>query len=510
MCLAPSDHDVATVITDDRARIAIDLGAQSCRVSLLRWNDGIPEISLIHRMPNGPVHDGGSLRWPLEAIFAGLEVGLRKAAAIAPEGIASIAVDGWAVDYVRLGTNGLPLANPHCYRDERTVGAKKSADRIAPEEWLFRHTGVQPARINTVYQLLADRAAGVDSLIPWLNLPEYVLYRLGGRRVAEYTNATHTGLVDVATGNWSYELLQMVGLPHEACPPIVPAGTVIGHVSGPLSELPEYRETELMVPACHDTASAIAGIRASLESVAYICSGTWSLVGTTVREPITSSEAMSSGFTNLGAASGGFCLHANVNGMWLLQQCLEAWRRDGRPCVLEDLVANSAACRDFPGIVPVDAPSLLLGDNMPELLNEQLRVAGCAMIEDRRGNEPVFARVIFESLSTRYAAILRRLETVRNCKIKRVYVLGGGSRNEVLTRLTAERTGLSVEVGNAESSTVGNFALQLAASASQLDLHSIRSWARRLTTGLNQPQSSTSPCDRGLADGRVLRGVSDH
>ncbi len=291
--------NAATPATDGhadlRARVAIDLGAESCRVSLLRWHGDVPAIELIHRIPNGPVHADGALRWPFDRLLAGLEDGLRKAAQAAPEGIASIAVDGWAVDYVRLGNDGQPLANPYCYRDERTIASKKAADELALPEWMFRHAGAQPLRINTVYQLLADPAAGIDPHAPWVNLPEYVLYRLGGRRVAEYTNATHTGLVDIETGDWSGSLLQVLDIRRESLPPIVPPGTVVGKLSGPLAELPAFRDTDLIVPACHDTASAIAGIRTPLDGTAYICSGTWSLVGTVIPAPITTDEATRSG-----------------------------------------------------------------------------------------------------------------------------------------------------------------------------------------------------------------------
>src|SRR3954471_18788101 len=176
------------------ALVAVDLGAESCRVSLLRWRDGQPEIQLVHRFPNAAKDDGNGLRWDLAAIVRGVEEGLRTCASLAPEGIAAIGVDGWAVDYVRLGADGKPLANPFCYRDQRTVATKEAADRLASPEWAFRHAGAQPLRINTVYQLLADPLSGIDAHAPWLNLPEYVLYHLGGRRVAEYTNATHTGL----------------------------------------------------------------------------------------------------------------------------------------------------------------------------------------------------------------------------------------------------------------------------------------------------------------------------
>jgi rhamnulokinase len=469
--------------SQSRARVAIDLGAESCRVSLLRWREGMSEITLIHRIPNGPVHVDGSLRWPFDRILAGLEEGLRKAADVAPEGISSVAVDGWAVDYVRLGTDGKPVANPYCYRDERNIASKEAADRLAPPEWAYHHAGAQPLRINTMYQLLADPASGIDARAPWVGLPEYVHYWLGGRRVAEYTNATHTGLVDIATGDWSEELLERLGLPREAFPPIVPAGSVVGKLTGPLAELPAFRDTELIVPACHDTASAIAGIQTDLNGAAYICSGTWSLVGTVIPSPITTREAMDAGFTNQGAACDGFCFHTNVNGMWILKRCLESWRKAGREWELPELIAQAAARNDFPGTVNVDAPPLMLDQDMPARLNEQLRKNGHAEIDPHAGNDPVFARVIFESLASRYASALRSLEHMLNTSIRRVHILGGGSLNQLLTRLTAERTGVSVETGNVESSTVGNFAVQMASAEAHggpLRRDAVRRWAREL------------------------------
>ncbi|KAA6461074.1 carbohydrate kinase [Acidobacteria bacterium AB60] len=468
-------------LRDARARVAIDLGAESCRVSLLRWRDGQPAIELIHRIPNGPVHANGTLTWPLDAILAGVEDGLRKAAHAAPEGIASIAVDGWAVDYVRLNPKGEPLRSPFCYRDERTVRVKEDADRLVDPAWMFAHTGAQPLRINTIYQLLADPASGVDPNAPWVNLPEYVLHHLGGRRVAEYTNATHTGLIDLETGDWSRPLLERLKLSSQALPPIVPTGTAIGKLQGSLATLDAFRDTQLIVPACHDTASAIAGIATPLDCTAYICCGTWSLVGTVLDTPMTTPEAMAAGFTNQGAAGGGFCFHTNINGMWILKQCLESWRKAGRTWDLAQLIAEASECA-CPGIVPVDAPPLLLDGDMPARLNEQLRLAGCSEIADRAGNEPLFARVIFESLAERYATAIQGLEHMLGCKLHRIHMLGGGSQNQLLTRLTAERTGRPVELGNVESSTVGNFAVQLAASeAGPLRREAVQRWAQRLS-----------------------------
>jgi len=465
---------------DERARVAVDLGAESCRVSLLRWRDGIPSIDLIHRIPNGPVRHGSCLKWPLAAILAGIEEGLRKASNAAPEGVASIAVDGWAVDYVRIDAQGRPLDDPFCYRDERTVASKAAADKIASLDHLYRLSGAQPLRINTLYQLLADAAAGIDIATPWICLPEYVLCWLGGRRVAEYTNATHTGLVDLQTGDWSSDLFTLFGIPIEAAPPIVPAGSVIGHVHGSLASLAAFQETELITPACHDTASAIAGIPTNLDAAAYICSGTWSLIGAHVPRPVTSPEAIQARYTNQGAAAGGFCFHTNVNGMWLIKQCIDHWAALGRRFSIEDLVEKAAACNPRRDLIDVDAEPLLLDTDMPSRINHELEQSGFEPIPDIPGNEPLFARLIFESLAARYATALAQLHRMLDRSVQSVHVLGGGSRNRLLLALTAERTGLPVETGHAESSTIGNFALQMASaevSGKPLTMDAVRGWA---------------------------------
>jgi rhamnulokinase len=477
------------------ARIAIDLGAESCRVALLRWRCGKPEIELIHRFANAPAHCGTSLLWPLNAIQDGLENGLRKAANAATEGVASIAVDGWAVDYVRLGPNGKPLAEPFCYRDQRTIAAKQAADAVALPTHLFQRTGAQPLRLNTVYQLLADPVSGINPQAPWLCLPEYVLYWLGGRRVAEFTNATHTGLVDIETGDWSRQLFDLLGIPYDAAPPIVPTGTVVGHLQGPLAALPAFRNTLLIAPACHDTASAIAGIPSSLHATAYVCSGTWSLVGTLVPVPITRREALEARYTNQAAAGGGFCFHTNVNGMWTLKQCMDGWRADGRPWIIEDLIEKATLCEAPSGIIDVDAEPLLMDGQMPARINHQLQLRGLPPIPDVAGNEPLFARLIFASLASRYAGALAHLDVMLGRKLEGIHFLGGGSRNKLLTALTAQRTGLPVASGQPESSTIGNLAVQLATSEAQgkqLSHEAIRRWAKILCQNSSTAQENLS------------------
>jgi rhamnulokinase len=465
------------------ARVAIDLGAESCRVSLLRWEDGKPSIDVIHRIPNGPMHRGASLHWPLQTILAGLEEGLRKAAGAAPEGIASVAVDSWGVDYVRLGPDGQPLRDPFCYRDERTVATKEAADKIIPPYELFQITGAFPLRLNTVYQLLADPAAGIDPRAPWITFPDYILYWLGGSRTSEYTHATHTGLVDLKTGDWSADVFRQLGLPIEAAPPIVHAGDVVGKMKGPLAALDAYKKTLLIAPACHDTASAIAGITSDLTSAAYISSGTWSLVGTIVQQPVTTHHAFDAGYTNLGAATGGLLFHSLINSMWVLKQCMDQWAAQGRPWAIEKLVQEATACSTGTGVLDMDAAPLMLDTGMPERINNELVRRGFDAIPDVPGNEPVFARTIFESLAIRYASALANLEKMLGRRLTGVHMMGGATRNKLLVKLTEQRTGLPVEIGETEGSTVGSLAVQLVASDAQgarITTEAVRSWARRL------------------------------
>jgi rhamnulokinase len=239
----------------------------------------------------------------------------------------------------------------------------------------------------------------------------------------------------------------------------------------------------LIAPACHDTASAIAGIPSSLDSTLYICSGTWSLVGTVLSASETSAEAFQARYTNLGAAGGGVCFHSLVNGMWLLKQCMEAWSSEGRVWEIEELIARAAES-GFPGLIDVDAEPLLLDSDMPERINHQLWRRRWATIPDVAGNEPVFARVIFESLADRYAFALTSLEKLLGRKLDRIHILGGASRNKLLTELTEQRTHRPVEIGHPESSTIGNFAVQLATSEAEggaVTREAIRRWAMRLS-----------------------------
>src|SRR5580698_8798731 len=346
--------DMALLPADKRASVAVDLGAESCRVSLLRWIDGKASISLVHRFANAPREIDGGLQWNLTMIEEGLDHGLRLCAEIAAEGIRSIAVDGWAVDYVRVDADGKALADPFCYRDERTLKAERMLHRKISPEKLRDLTGIQLMRINTLYQLYADAQQGLPEGRQWLNLPEYILSRWGGARVSELTNATHTQMVELYDRQWSREIFQAAQLDLACAAKIVPPGTEVGKLSGPLAELPALQDTILIAPACHDTASAIAGIPATGNDWAYISSGTWSLVGTLVEQPRNGPAAAAENFTNLGAVGDRICFHKNVNGMWLIRQCTDQWALDGHSWPVAELVAASELVACPAGLLDVD------------------------------------------------------------------------------------------------------------------------------------------------------------
>ena len=449
-----------------KALVAIDLGAQSCRVSLLRWERGVPNVRVVHRFLNGPIVEKQSLRWNIQRIFAGVVEGLRACAANAPEGIASIAVDGWGVDYARLDAAGQLVGNPFCYRDERNISAMNEVYPRISADRLYELTGIQHLPFNTLFQLHADARAGIDPQSRWLNLPEYITHLLGGDPVAEFTNATHTQLVALETRDWCEEIFAATQLCLTAAPKIVPTGTIVGKIRHELDRLPELSDTTLIVPACHDTASAIAAIPASGDDWAFISSGTWSLVGVVVDAPNISADAKRMNFTNLGGAGGKICFLKNVNGMWLLQQCMEDWARTGQAWTVEELIRS---CERLPApqmFFDVDDPVLMLPGDMHGKINKQLEAAGFPVFAMNDRDIPQMANTIFRSLAKRYADVLAAVSRITGKQLKRLFVVGGGSKNAYLNRLTAERSGLEVIAGPSECTTIGNFAIQLAAAES--------------------------------------------
>lgn len=474
---------------DRKAVVAVDLGAQSCRVSILRWHRGEPQISVVHRFANEPISTKEGLRWDLDAICEGVHAGLRACSPLAPEGIASIGVAGWGVDYVRLNKDGHPVAPPFCYRDERTEPAEREVHRLLPASRLYTLTGIQILRINTLYQLYADKLAGCDPRLSWVHLPEYIAYRLSGKLVSEYTNATHTGLVDLETKSWSKMIFEELGMDWKSAPEIVPSGTILGPVLGELAALPAFRDTVVIVPACHDTASAIAAIPATGDDWAFISSGTWSLVGTVLDAPCVTDQAQALNFTNLGGVGANICFLKNVNGMWLLQQLIHQAEKLGSRPALPELISQCSIMPTPEARIDVDDPQLMLPGRTLEKINAQLEKSGLPQLPLHADAIPSFANLIFHGMAARYAQVLSSIARITGKKLKRLFIVGGGSQNALLNKLTSRHTGLEIILGSTESTTIGNFAIQLAAletsqvRSSGVAAAAVARWAESISSG---------------------------
>jgi rhamnulokinase len=305
-----------------------------------------------------------------------------------------------------------------------------------------------------------------------------VLYRLGGRPVSERTNASHTQMLGL-DGEWCGEILAALECPESAMPELVDPGTEIGRLKGKLAKLTVFADTRLIAPACHDTASAIAAIPDENDDWAYISSGTWSLVGTLLREPNNSARAREENFTNLHGVDGSVCFHKNVNGMWMLRQCMESWRDEGVAIDLNFLIQEAAAIAPLGYVLDVDDPDLLLSGRMPQRINAQLSRRGLPELNEQAAEAPAMASFLFHSLAVRYAEVLRGVAAITGKPLRKIYMMGGGSQNELLNRLTADATGLPVCKVGTECSTAGNFAVALA-TLEKSSGHAASVWAARL------------------------------
>jgi len=469
-----------------RRVVAIDLGAESCRVSLLNWQPQGATLRIVHRFHNGSYERDGHLYWDISRLREGLLEGLRLAAREASGPIDSIGVDGWAVDYVRVDGEHKPLQDPFCYRDPRTEKIPAQFWEAFPAERLYAITGVQMLRFNTLYQLIADHDDGLPDGTCWLNLPEYILCSLGGRAVSEFTLATHTQLVSATDRAWSPEIFRAAGLDQSRAPELVPPGTIIGQVTGDLARLPEFRNTQLIAPSCHDTGSAVAGIPHSGADCAFISSGTWSLVGTVLDHPCRSDAAFKQNISNEGGLEGSSRFLKNINGMWLIEESMRHWHSQGKDWSVASLIE---ACRSLPApkaFLDVDHSELHLSGHMPQRINSVLKLSGHAPLPEDPEAAPQFANLIFHSLAARYTEVLRMISEVAGKKFRSIYIVGGGNRNTFLNRLLQERSGLEVIRGPVECSTIGNAAIQLAAlegrTASDFGVSraAVAEWSRRL------------------------------
>jgi rhamnulokinase len=467
---------------------AIDLGATSGRVMLglvsggsgVGAGDGLagacgqPRIELVEarRFRNLLGDHDGHLVWDLDALWAQIREGLRAAGNMARarglDGIASIGVDSWAVDYVCVGPDaggagsGQRIGDAIAYRDSRTDGAAEQVARSVSPERQFALTGIAQQPFNTIYQLSVDeRIRDLPDGSSVLLLPDAIDYLLTGSRRTERTNASTTGLLDVSTGDWSDELLDAVGVDRSLLAPFVAPGEQVGPVRSDLAEELGIGQVPVIAVGSHDTASAVAAVPAAGASpVCYISSGTWSLVGLELDRAIPTEQARAAGFTNEGGIDDTVRFLENVMGMWLVSESLRQWDEQGLGLTLTDVL--EAAAEEPAGRFLIDAtdPVFLPPGAMADRIVENARPAA-ADSEDRPGTPGQIVRCILDSLALAYRdAITRACELASVPLPERLHVVGGGSRNRMLNQLTADALGIEVVAGPVEATALGNIAVQ--------------------------------------------------
>jgi rhamnulokinase len=464
-----------------RSFAAVDLGASSGRVMVARVGDDELSLREAHRYANRPVRVAGTLHWDILGLYREILDGLRAAG-----DVDSVGIDSWAVDYGLLDAGGALLANPVHYRDGRTDGVMDKVVARVGADTLYDVTGLQFLPFNTVYQLLAS--AVPEQAHTLLMVPDLLAYWLTGEIGAEVTNASTTGLYDVRAGDWSFSLIERLGLPRRLFPPLRRPGDVAGTLRADVAAetgLPE--SLPVTAVGSHDTASAVLAVPAEHDRFGYVSCGTWSLAGIELTAPVLTEESRAAGFTNEVGVGGTVRYLRNVMGLWLLQESLRTWRDEAS---LSVLLAAAAEAPPFAALVDPGDQAFLPPGDMPARI-----AAHC----ERTGQQPPRGRAetvrcILESLALGHRAAIRDAARLSGRPVEIVHVVGGGAHNALLCQLTADACGLPVVAGPVEATAIGNALVQARAHGFTGDLRELVRRTQELT--MYRPRGDDAAWDR--------------
>ncbi|MDR3638778.1 MAG: rhamnulokinase [Isosphaeraceae bacterium] len=444
--------------------LALDLGAESGRGVLGKFDGERLELDEIHRFPNGPVRLLDTIYWDLPRLFEEMKGALRKVAAVGAR-LDGVGVDTWGVDFGLIGRNDTLLGNPVHYRDARTDGMIEAAARLVPRDRIYELTGLQFLAFNTVYQLLALKTANsplLEVAETLLMMPDVFAWLLTGRCASERTDASTSQLLDPRTGTWSEELCRGLGLPYHILPELIDPGTDLGPLRRSVAEEVGLSGVSVIAPGTHDTASAVAAVPARPANPGgppdwcYLSSGTWSLLGVEVPRPVITANTQRWNLTNEGGVAGTTRLLKNIMGLWLVQECRRTWARAGRDWSYEELIPKAQEARPFASLVDPDDTSFFAPGDMPARLAAFCTRTGQIPPSD----EGSFVRCALESLALKYRWTIERLERVAGTTIRTVHVVGGGARNALLCQFTADACARPVHAGPVEATAAGNVLLQ--------------------------------------------------
>jgi rhamnulokinase len=453
-----------------RNLLAFDLGAESGRALLGRFDGHRLTLEEKHRFanPNGRIN--GHLHWNLLAQWEELKTGLRRATA---EGamVHSIGVDTWGIDFGLLDRNGDLLANPYMYRDSQTDGMMERAFAKVPRAKIFESTGIQFMQLNTLYQIVAmaeRKSPLLDCAQTMLFMPDLFNYLFTGERVAEFSIATTSQMYDPRNMDWARAMLEQLGLPTHFLPKIVPSGTRLGNVRSEVTtECGVSSAIPVIAPGCHDTASAVAAVPAGGNDWCYISSGTWSLMGVEIDAPIINERSLKLNYTNEGGVSGNFRFLKNIMGLWLVQECRREFQKQGQPFGYAELTRLAAVATPFKALIDPDhAPFVAPGGILAKISDF------CGKSRQTTPQSPgEFVRACLESLALTYRRTLEGLEDVLGRKIAVIHIVGGGTQNELLNQMTADACKRPVVAGPIEATAIGNMLVQAIALGDITDLN---------------------------------------
>ena len=451
-----------------RAFAAVDLGAQSGRVAVGRFDGERLSVEEVHRFANVPVRVRGTLHWDVLRLYGDVLEGLRTAASAAE--VASVAVDSWGVDFGLLDRAGRLVQNPVHYRDSRRAAAVEMVYAKVGARTLYDRTGIQLMPINTVFELAAMAAepdpvlAAADRL---LLIPDLFHHWLCGAKTTERTNATTTQCYDVGAGAWAADLLEQLGVPARLLPEIVEPATQLGPVT---DDVGGTAGAVVVAAGTHDTASAVAGTPLGGDRTAFLSVGTWSLVGVESRVPVLGDDAFRANLTNEGGVGGTFRVLRNVTGLWLLEECRRQWGRG-----LDELLAAAMHEPPLRSFVEPNDPVFAAPGDMPARIADYCEHTG----QPRPESEGAIVRCILESLALKHAETVDLLARVTDRSLDELHIVGGGAKNALLCEWTAAAAERPVHAGPAEATLVGNVLVQAIALGEIASLAEAREVARR-------------------------------
>ncbi len=447
--------------------LAVDIGASSGRHILAHMKEGKMVLEEIHRFPNGMIERDGHKVWDVDGLFQEIKTGLKKCAALGKIPV-SIGVDTWAVDYVLLDGKGQRVGEAIAYRDSRTKGMDQKVYECIPEDELYASTGIQKQMFNTIYQLMAEKEQANEKLTKaekMLMIPDYFHYLLSGVAVQEYTNATTTQLVDPETKDWKWDMIQSLGYPEKIFQKMTMPGTTLGELTKEIAEEVGFT-CKVVLPATHDTASAVMAVPATKEDVLYISSGTWSLMGTELRKADCSKESRASNLTNEGGYDYRFRYLKNIMGLWMIQSVkkeIAAELSFGQLCESASscLISSIVDCNDDRFLAPASMTKEV--QNTCKESGQQVPVGRAEV-----------AAVIYNSLARCYAETIKEIENLTGKNYDTIHIVGGGANADYLNRLTAGTCKKRVLAGPTEATAIGNIAAQMIAANELANLHDAR------------------------------------